>query len=808
MSLPAPLNADTLYKHCDAEQFSFSTTEELEDKPQSAGQERAIEAIRFSIGMKHDGFNLFALGPGGTGKQTAIELYLKTTAPAEKVPDDWCYVYNFLKPRQPAAISMPPGKACALSKDMDLLIEELITSIPAAFNSEEYQEQEKAIKEEFQDKESSAIEALEKKAADNNIAVIRTPSGFAFAPIRKGEVLKSEEFLRLKPDEKEDIEREIAVLKESMQSIMMQIPKWQREGQEKLKELNQQVAGLAIRPVISELKTKYREIAAIATYLEAAEKDIIDNFEQFLAREDQMQEILPVPAAIKGSRKKQFHRYRVNVIVDNGDTNGAPVVYEDKPSCQNLLGDIEHISQMGTLVTDFTLIKSGALHKANGGYLILDARRLLLEPLAYEALKKAIRTRQIRIESLAQLYSLISTVSLEPEPLALDIKVILLGERHLYYLLSAYDPDFRELFKVAADFDDTMERSEPAANSYANILAGIVRKGNLRHLDRHAVARVIEYGARISGDANRLSTHLQSLADLVHEADFFAGEDNSAHIGRNHIQKAIDAKRYRAGRIPERIRTSMMEKTILIDTDSEKTGQINGLAVYLLGDQSFGHPSRITAQIRMGKGEVIDIEREVEMGGPIHSKGVLILTGFLGGRFGVDQPLSLSATLVFEQSYSGIEGDSASSAELYALLSALSDIPIRQWLAVTGSVNQHGEVQAIGGVNEKIEGFFDLCNARGLSGKEGVLIPASNTRHLMLREDVVEAVRDNRFHIYPVTHIDEGIEILTGKSAGKADENNVWQEGSINARIVARLKEIAEKQKAFSALSQKHSNNE
>ncbi len=808
MSLPEPLNADSLYNRCDADRFSFSTTEELGDKLQSAGQERALEAIRFSMGMKHDGFNLFALGPAGTGKQTAIEHYLAKTAPAQKAPDDWCYVYNFSKPRQPLAISMPPGKACSFSKDMDHLIEELFTSLPAAFSSEEYQEQEKAIKEEFQEKETAAIEALEKKAADNNIAVIRTPSGFAFAPVRKGEVLKSEEFLRLKREEKESIEREIAVLKESMQSIMMQIPKWQRESMEKLKELNRQVAGFAIRPVINELKTAYREIRTAAAYLEAVEEDIVANFEQFLNNDDEMQELISLPAGLKGTRKKQFHRYRVNVMVDNGATNGAPVVFEDKPSCQNLLGDIEHISQMGTLITDFTLIKPGALHKANGGYLILDARRLLLEPLAYEALKKAIRTRHIRIESLAQLYSLVSTVSLEPEPLPLDVKVILLGERQLYYLLSAYDPDFRELFKVAADFDDDIERNGPAADAYAMILAGIVRNGNLRHLDRYAVARIIEYGARISGDAGRLSTHLQSLADLVHEADFFAGEDHAAHIGRKHVQQAIDAKRYRAGRIPEKIRTSMLENTILIDTGTEKTGQINALAVYQLGDQSFGHPSRITARIKMGKGDVIDIEREVEMGGPIHSKGVMILSGFLGGRFGLDQPLSLSATLVFEQSYSGVEGDSASSAELYALLSAIADIPIRQWLAVTGSVNQHGEVQAIGGVNEKIEGFFDLCSKRGLTGKEGVLIPASNTRHLMLREDIVEAVQHGQFHIFPVSHIDEGIEILTGKAAGSQEENNTWEKGSVNAAIAARLQETAAIQRAFSASSQTDGNGE
>ncbi|MBO8092812.1 MAG: AAA family ATPase [Prosthecochloris sp.] len=799
MSLPSPLTSKQIINRCDPSSFSFRTTEELGATTTIAGQERAVQAIEFSIGMKRDGFNLFALGPSGTGKQTAIEDYLHKRSAGEAVPDDWCYVYNFEKPRQPLGLSMPPGRGCELAKDMDKLVEGLFSVIPAAFSSEEYQEQEKAIKEELQDRQSSALEEIEKKAADHDIAVIRTPSGFAFAPVRKGEVLKSEEFMRLKPEEREKIEREIAGLKESMQAMMMQIPKWQRESQEKFKELNQQVAGFAIKPLLGEIASRHNALEPVQTYLERVEQDIIDNFEQFLQKDDEMQEMLPFQAssAFRGRKSHAFHRYRINVLVDNSSTEGAPVIFEDKPSCQNLLGDIEHMSQMGTLVTDFTLIKAGALHKANGGYLVLDARRLLMEPLAWEALKKAIRTRQIRIESLAQLYSLVSTISLEPEPQPLDIKVVLLGERQLYYLLSAYDPDFGELFKVAADFDDDMQRDETSHMAYASMIAAMVSGAGLRHLDAAAVARVIEFGSRSAGDATRLSTHLQNLSDLLHEADFLAGENNTGIVSRSHIDRALEARRMRAGRIPEKIRKAMIDNTILIDTDAEVTGQINGLAVSSPGGHMFGHPSRITARIKMGKGEVVDIEREVEMGGPIHSKGVMILSGFLGGRFGIDRPLSLSATLVFEQSYSGVEGDSASSAELYALLSALSGLPLRQWLAVTGSVNQHGEVQAIGGVNEKIEGFFDLCSQRGLNGRQGVLIPAANVRNLMLRDEVIDAVDKDQFHIYPVTHIDEGIELLTGVEAGKPDENGNWSPGSVNARIVKQLENMAEKQKEF-----------
>ncbi|UZJ39057.1 AAA family ATPase [Prosthecochloris sp. SCSIO W1102] len=797
MPIPSPLSPEKLYRQCDPSSFSFASTQDLDGKIKISGQERAREAIRFGVGMKHNGFNIFALGPTGTGKQTTLEQYLRDTASRKAVPDDWCYVYDFDNMRQPLAISMPAGKACTFRRDMENLIEGLLTVIPGAFSSEEYQEQEKNIKEQLNERQASEIETLEKKAAEKNIALIRTPSGFAFAPVKKGEVLNAEEFMRLKDEEKEIIEKEIGLLKESMQSIMLQVPKWQRETQEKIKDLNQQITSFAVKPLFAELKAKYEDHKAIKKYFDAVEKDVIENFSQFLEKESPVPQMLLPPGQGKNTGSKSFNQYRVNVVVNNKRTKGAPVIYEDKPSIQNLVGDIEHLAQMGTLVTDFTLIKPGALHRANGGYLILDARRLLLEPLAYEALKKAIRTRQIRIESLAQLYGMASTVSLDPQPIPLQTKIILLGERWLYYLLSARDPDFNELFKVAADFDDEMERNQDNHLSYAGFISSIVNREKLKHLDRHAVARMIEYGSRLSGDSDKLSTHIQSITDLVNESDYYARENNHDLITRDDVQQAIDARRYRAGRIPGKIQDAILQNTILIDTESEKVGQINGLSVYMLGNQSFGKPSRITTRIKMGKGEVIDIEREVEMGGPIHSKGVMILSGFLGGRFGGEQPLSLSATLVFEQSYGGIEGDSASSAELYALLSAISGKPIKQCFAVTGSVNQYGEIQAIGGVNEKIEGFFDLCLERGLSGNQGVLIPASNVRNLMLRDDVVDAVKQRNFVIYPVTHIDEGIEILTGIPAGKQLEDGNYPKETINGLAVERLTSMAEKQKKY-----------
>ena len=798
MPLPEKLAPGRLFNRCDPGQFEFETTAELDGTTEIAGQKRALDAIRFGMGIRHDGFNLFALGPSGTGKQSAVLHYLGGVAPGAPSPDDWCYVYNFEKPRHPRALRLPPGRACELVSDMEHLVEALFSVMPTAFSSEEYQSREKEIHESFQEQQGAAIEALEQDAREHNIALIRTPGGFAFAPVRKGEVIKSEEFMHLKQEERDRIEAQMVRLKDALQSIMAQIPKWQRESVEKLKELNHDVAGFALKPLLAELRAKYETLPEVLGHIEAIENDLIENFDQFLEKDASPEELFMGGGPSKpGSRGRFFVRYRINVMIDNARSNGAPVIMEDKPACQNLIGDIEHSAQMGTLVTDFTLIKPGALHRANGGYLVLDARRLLLEPFAWEALKKALRTRQIRIESLAQLYSLVSTISLEPEPIPLQVKVILLGERTLYYLLSTYDPDFTELFKVAADFEDEMERNPDNHLAYARMIGSMAVREKLRHFDRGAVARIVEHGSRMAGDATKLTTHLQGICDLVHEADYHAAEAGRDRVTADDVQAVVEAQVHRAARIQERIREAMMRDTILIDTTSERIGQINGLAVYSLGERSFGRPSRITARVRMGKGEVIDIEREVEMGGPIHSKGVLILSGFLGARYAPERPLSLSATLVFEQSYSGVEGDSASSAELYALLSAISGVPIRQWFAVTGSVNQYGEVQAIGGVNEKIEGFFDLCRERGLDGRHGVLIPASNVENLMLRNDVVRAVEEGKFSIWPVSHIDQGIELLTGVPAGGQAPDGSWPQGTINAKIVERLESMAKKQKEF-----------
>ncbi len=613
-------------------------------------------------------------------------------------------------------------------------------------------------------------------------------------------MISPDEFMRLDQETQKKIETDVGQLQESLQRIMQQIPNLHREMQGRLKALNERVVEFTITPLMEELRQKYDYLETIARHLQDIQKDIVQNFEAFTQEEDGdgRQLIGAIMGIAPPERKAAMTRYEVNVIVDNSEVKGAPVIFLDQPRYQNLVGRVEHIAQMGALVTDFTLIKPGALHAANGGYLLLDALKLLTEPYAYEGLERALRKGEIAIESMGQVYSMISTVSLEPEPIPLNVKVVLIGERLLYYLLSSNDPEFNELFKVSADFEDDMARTPEGALAYARVIAEVARTERLRHFDRQAVARVIEYGSRLVEDAHKLSTHMQSLTDVLREADYWAGDAGRDIVTREDVQKALDMQLVRVGRVPDRIQEQILSDQVLIDTEEAVVGQVNGLSVYALGNHMFGRPSRITAKVRMGSGEVVDIEREVDMGGPIHSKGVLILSGFLGERYAAERPLSLRATIVFEQSYGGVEGDSASSAELFALLSALSGAPIKQSLAVTGSINQRGQIQVIGGVNEKIEGFFDVCKARGLTGEQGVLIPAANVRNLMLRSDIQEAARNGQFHIYPISTVDEGMALLTGIPPGEPDESGEFPPESINGRVVARLAAFTEKQRQFS----------
>ena len=783
----------------DPEQFSFTTTAELEDLAQIIGQARATEAIQFGIGIRREGYNLFVLGPPGTGRHAIVRRFLEEQAAREQPPTDWCYVNNFDQPHKPRALRLPPGIGVKLRQDMERVLEDLKGAIPAAFESEEYRARRQELEERLKERHEQAFEELRKQAEVHHIALIRTPAGMAFAPTRKGEVLSPEEFQKLPEAEQKRIEAVIATLQESLEKIIHQLPQWKRESQQRIRDLDRDVTMAAVGHLIAELRKEYAALPEVLDYLDAVQQAVIENADDFKHTEEGPELSLFGISISRAGRAPSLRQYQVNVIVDHGATRGAPVVYEDSPAYQELIGRVEHQAQMGALLTDFTLIKPGALHRANGGYLVLDARKVLLQPYAWEGLKRCLSAREIRIESLGQMLSLISTVSLEPVPIPLNVKVVLLGERILYYLLYHFDPDFRELFKVAADFEESMHREPESPLLYARLIATLARRDNLLPLDRGACARVIEQAARLVADMERLSIRVQDITDLLREADHWARAAGRDVVTRDDVQRAVDARIRRSDRVRERMQDEIRRATILIDTAGARTGQVNGLSVVQLGELAFGHPSRLTARVRLGKGEVLDIQREVELSGPIHSKGVLILAGFLGARYCAERPLALSASLVFEQTYGAVEGDSASSAELYALLSALAEAPIKQSLAVTGSVNQHGEVQAIGGVNEKIEGFFDICRSRGLTGEQGVLIPAANAKHLMLRQDVIEACEQGKFHVYPVTTVDEGIELLTGIAAGARDGDGRFPEGSINRRVEERLAILAELARVYAA---------
>ena len=789
------LRPEQLYRHCDPVRLNFKTTAELPDLQEIIGQSRALEAMHFGIGITNSGYNIYALGPAGFGKHSATTHLLTEHSRDQPPPPDWCYVYNFDDPQRPSAIELPPGLGRGLRDDMAQLIDDLRSAIPSLFESEEYRSRAQEIDEEFKERQEEAISTIQVEAREHNTDLIRTPSGFALAPTRDGEVLSPEEFERLPEDEQKRISAVVEKLQARLKEVIRQVPQWRKEAREKLKALNREMAITAAGHQVDALRKKYAEHAKLLAYLKAVQEDIITHIDDFR----QQEETPPALFAMPDGHGPSFRRYAVNVLVDRSASTAVPILHEDNPTYQNLVGRLEHVAMLGALVTDFSLIRAGALHRANGGYLLLDAHKLLTQPFAWEGLKRALRSRELHIESMERMLSLVSTSALEPEPIPLNLKVVLIGDRLLYYLLCQYDPEFADLFKIAADFEEDLQRDAQSEMLYAQLIATMARKHHLAPFTRDAVARLIEHASRLSGDTEKLSTHLRGIADLLCESAHFASAAGEQNVGAAHVQQAIDAQTRRANRVQERLLESIRRGTTLIATAGAAVGQINGLSVIALGGYSFGLPHRITARVRLGEGELVDIEREVELGGPIHSKGVLILAGYLGGRYAADLPLSLSATLVFEQSYGEVEGDSASSAELYALLSALAQTPLKQSLAVTGSVNQHGEVQAIGGVNEKIEGFFDVCAMRGLSGEQGVLIPAANVPQLMLRRDVVEAAEQGRFHIYPVSTIDEGLVLLSGLPAGDADAAGNFPDDSVNGRVRARLRDFADLRHSFVA---------
>ena len=787
------LPPDLLYRFCDPAELPFELVGELEDLLQPIGQDRAVEAVEFAIAMRRKGYNVYALGASGTGKHTIVQDLLKHRAESSQTPPDWCYVNNFTDPQKPRRLQLPPGRANGLRDAMKRLVEELRAALPAAFERDDYRARREVIDQQFKQRNEEAFGELQRQGEQKGISMLRTPMGLALAPRRNGKVLTPEMFEALPESERERIQRDLEETQGELEAVMQQVPQWEREHREALRELNRNTTGAAIALMMDELRAGYCDFPDVVQHLDAVERDIKENADDFLTP-PQLPEGIPMPSPIEGGMTEaRFRRYQVNVIVDNGGQHGAPVIYEDNPTHQTLVGRVEYMARFGTLVTDFNLLTPGALHRANGGYLMLYAQRLLEGNFGWASLKRALNAGEIRTETLEQLLSLASTVSLQPEPIPLDVKIVLLGPPVLYYLLSALDDDFKELFKIAADFDDRVERSAETTLLYARFIGGVVRREKLLPFDRGAVARVIERAARLTGDADRLSAGLREIVDLLQEAEQLAAGAGKTTVTGDEVQKAIDAQFRRGDRIYRRLQAEIGRKTIRIETDGEVVGQVNGLSVMSLGGLSFGNPSRITARIRLGRGEVVDIEREVELGGPLHSKGVLILSGFLGGRFGGIRPLSLNASLVFEQSYGGVDGDSASAAELFALLSALAEAPISQSFAVTGSVDQLGRIQAIGGVNEKIEGFFDACRITGFTGRQGVIIPASNVKHLMLRQDVVAAAAEDRFRIVPIETVDQGLALLTGLPAGEPDADGNYPAATVNNRIAARLDAFAAK---------------
>ena len=787
------LPIEKLRKECDPKVLRCETTKDISPLEEIVGQARAVRALRFGLDIKERGFNIYVAGYPGTGRMTAVKDFLEETAKKKPIPPDWCYVYNFRNPYEPRAIQFGPGKGKVFQKDMANFISEARRALPKAFESEDYSNKRAATIKTVEEDRQKLFDELNKRAQEQGFMLQATRVGLLVIPVVKGKPLNDQEFMALSPKMKDEIEKRREKLEDELRSAIRQLRAMEEKINEELKKLNRDVALYAIGHFVTDLKEKYKESPDVATFIEDVQNDLLENLAQFVKEP----EAPPAESSFPWMKELPFKRYEVNVIVDNSDLKGAPVVVELSPTYQNLFGRIEKEAQFGVLTTDFTMIRSGSLHKANGGYLVLRVEVLLQNELSWDSLKTALTSGQVTVEDPGERLGFITIKGLKPTPIPLNIKVILIGNPMLYQMLYMYDMDFVELFKVKADFDTTMERTEDNMRKYAAFICTLCRKENLTHFDSSAIAKVVEYSSRLAEDQGKLSTRFAEIADIIREANFYALQENAKYIAASHVKKAIEEKVYRSNLIQEKIQELIQQNIFLIDTEGESVGQVNGLSVISLGDFAFGRPSRLTASIGMGREGIVDLEREAKLGGPIHTKGVMILSGYLTQKYAQDKPLSLSARLVFEQSYEEVEGDSASSTELYALLSALSGLPIKQNIAVTGSVNQKGDVQAIGGVNEKIEGFFEVCKVKGLTGQQGVMIPESNVQNLMLKEEIVDAVKAGKFHIYPVKTIDEGIQMLTRVKAGIRQPDGTFEKETVNYMVDKRLKEIAEKLKSF-----------
>ncbi len=781
---------DELYYSCEPGDLPFKTTSEITALTETIGQKRALSALKFGLDIESHGFNIYILGESGTGKLTTIKTILQEKSKNQSVPDDWCYVYNFENKDIPRALSLPAGTGVSLQKDMDELISVLQQEIPKIFESKEYEKQRTKILDEFHQGQKKHFTDLEIEAKAKDFMLRKTVSGLVLVPVKTtGEALSEEEYENLEPEVKKRIETIGRELQEKLDDLIRVVRDEEKKIKDMMKDLEREASLTAIGHRIAELKGKYKENADIPHYLDQVQEDILEHIDDFNPQE----ESAPALPFVKPPKPEpSFYRYSVNVLVNNRDLKGAPVVIESNPTYYNLFGRLEHKLQYGMAMTDFTMIKAGSLQQANGGYLVIDALELLKNIFAYDALKRTIKDREIKTEDIWEQYRLISTVSLRPQAIPFNVKIVLIGNPRLYYLLYNLDEEYRELFKVKADYENRMDRNVETMLKYASFVKTKCVERGLQPFERNAVARIIEYGSRLAEHQRKLSAKFSDIADLLREADHWSRQNNHTVVTAKDVEKALEEKIYRGNKVEEKILEATREGTILIDTEGAVVGQVNGLSVIDLGDYRFGTPSRITAKSFAGRAGVVNIERETKMSGKIHEKGILILTAYLGGKYAFRQPLSLTAYLTFEQLYGGVEGDSATCAEVYALLSSIAGVPLKQSIAITGSMNQHGEVQPIGGVNEKVEGFFGVCKLSGLNGKHGVIIPKRNMMHLMLKEKVVDAVVDGKFSIYCIENIEDGIEILTGMVPGELQSDGTYSEGTFNYMVSKRLQELSE----------------
>ncbi len=789
-----PLRVEELILSCDPSAFSFKSTAELPSLKEIIGQDRALKAIDFGLGIRNTHYNIFVLGEGGTGKHTTVMNFIKEKAAKEPAPDDWCYVFNFTEPDAPTAINLPPGKGRLFVKEMDGLIETLRRDIPKVFESKDYETHRDEILDGQQERTKAVFSRLEKTASEKGFMVRKTVSGLAVVPAKDGKALSHQEFDKLPLEKKSAIEEDLKVLQDKLSEAIREARRIEKETRERIANLDREMVQYVVNPVIMELLEEFKEFTKVVDFINKVKEDIFANIEDFKPKEQ-----MPVALGALGLPRQGpgYERYRVNLIVNNKDTGGAPVVFESNPTYYNLFGRIEYSVQMGVATTNFTMIKCGSIHRANGGYLVVNAMDILRNIFVYDSLKRMIKTGEVKIEDVWEQYRLVSSTTLKPSAVPVDIKLIIIGDPFIYYLLYNVDREYRKLFKVKADFEAIMARDEKNIEKYAHFVGTCCTRQELLPFDATGVAGVVEFGARLAGEKEKLSARFNDIQTLVEEAGYWAGVDGAETVSAGHVERALREKVARHSKIEDRLREYITEDTIMLDTEGAVVGQINGLAVLSMGDYAFGKPSRVTARTFMGDAGVVNLEREVKMSGKIHNKALMILKSFLGERFARDFPLTLSASVCFEQLYDEIEGDSATCAEVYALLSSLADKPIDQSFAVTGSMNQFGEVQPIGGVNEKIEGFFDVCKAKGLTGAQGVIIPRRNVKNLMLKREVREAVAEGKFAVYPIDMVDEGMEILTGVDAGVRGTDGFFPEGTINRLAGDRLKDLAKRYKAF-----------